>query len=142
MSGKEIKNVVTSVLARLRNHSKSSGAPFQQVLQQYAIERLLYRISKSKHAQTVILKGALLLKTIGIPSSRPTMDIDMLRKGKADQVSLVALVKDCASLETETDGLTFLADSVLAEEITKDSEYKGTRILMDARMGNGSARRR
>jgi hypothetical protein len=53
-------NVVASVLARLRNHSKSSGAPFQQVLQQYAMERFLYRISKSKYAQSVILKGALL----------------------------------------------------------------------------------
>jgi predicted nucleotidyltransferase component of viral defense system len=129
-------NVVASVLARLRNHSKSSGAPFQQVLQQYAIERFLYRISKSKHAQSVILKGALLLKTIGIPRARPTMDIDMLHKGKADQTSLLMLVKDCATLEVEADGVTFLADSAVAEEITKDSEYKGTRILMDARMDN------
>jgi hypothetical protein len=64
------------------------------------------------------------------------MDIDMLREGKADQASLVALVKDCATLEVQADGLTFLADSVTAEEITKDSEYKGTRILMDARMDN------
>src|SRR5256885_13626668 len=109
MSGKETKNVVASVLARLRNHSKSSGAPFQQVLQQYAIERFLYRVSKSKHAQSVILKGALLLKTIGIPAARPTVDIDMLRKGKADQESLIALVTDCATLEVETDGLVFLA---------------------------------
>jgi len=124
MSGKEMKNVVASVLARLRNNSKSSGAPFQQVLQQYAIERFLYRISKSKHAQNVILKGALLLKTIGIPSARPSMDIDMLRQGNADQASLVALVKDCACLEVEADGLTFLADSAVAEEITKDSEYE------------------
>ena len=131
-----MKSVVASVLARLRNNSKSSGAPFQQVLQQYAIERFLYRISKSKHVHSVILKGALLLKTIGIPSARPTMDIDMLRKGKADQASLVALVKDCATLEVEADGLSFLADSVVAEEITKDSEYKGMRILMDARMDN------
>jgi hypothetical protein len=53
-------------------------------LQQYAIERFLYRISKSKHAQSVVLKRALLLKTIGIPRARPTMDIDMLRRGKAD----------------------------------------------------------
>jgi predicted nucleotidyltransferase component of viral defense system len=136
MSGNEMKNVVASVLARLRNNSKSSGAPFQQVLQLYAIERFLYRISKSTHAQSVILKGALLLKTIGIPSARPTNDIDMLRKGNADQASLVALVKDCANLEVEADGLTFLADSAVAEEITKDSEYIGTRILMDARMDN------
>ncbi len=131
-----MKNVAASVLARLRNHSKSSGAPFQQVLQLYAIERFLYRISKSGHAQSVILKGALLLKTIGIPTARPTVDIDMLRKGKADQASLVALIKDCATLEVAADGLTFIADSVVAEEITKDSEYSGTRVLMDARMDN------
>jgi predicted nucleotidyltransferase component of viral defense system len=136
MNIKEVKNVVASVLARLRNTSKSSGVPFQQVLQQYAMERFLYRVSKSQHAQSVILKGALLLKTIGIPNARPTMDIDMLRKGKADQATLIALVKDCATLEVEADGLTFPADTVIAEDITKDSEYMGTRILMDARMDN------
>src|SRR5712672_686582 len=136
MNRKEMKNVVASVLARLRNISKSSGAPFQQVLQQYAIERFLYRISKSTHAQGVVLKGALLLKTIGIPGARPTMDIDMLRNGKADQASLVALVKDCATLDVEPDGLTYIADSAVAEEITKVSEYKGTRIRMDARIDN------
>jgi hypothetical protein len=64
------------------------------------------------------------------------MDIDMLRRGKADQATLMALVQDCAALEVEPDGLTFLADSVAAEEITKDSEYKGTRVLLDARMDN------
>lgn len=128
------KNIVASVLARLRNTAKAGGAPFQQILQQYAIERFLYRVSKSQHAQGVVLKGALLLKTIGIPRARPTMDIDMLRKGKADQASLIGLVKDCAALDVEADGLTFLQDSVIAEEITKDSEYQGTRILMDARM--------
>lgn len=136
MTGKEIKNVTASVLAKLRNTSKSSGAPFQQVLQLYAIERFLYRISKSKHAQSVILKGALLLKTIGIPNARPTVDIDLLRKGKADHASLVALIKDCATLEVEADGLAFIAESVAAEDIAKDSEYKGTRVLMDARMDN------
>jgi predicted nucleotidyltransferase component of viral defense system len=136
MSDRVVKNVVASILGRLRNTAKKSGATFQQILQQYAIERFLYRISKSKHAQTVILKGALLLKTIGIPSARPTLDIDMLRKGKADQASLIALVKDCATLEVEADGLTFLADTIAAEEITKDAEYKGTRILTEARMDN------
>jgi hypothetical protein len=57
MNSKEVKNVVASVLARLRNSSKSSGVPFQQVLQQYAMERFLYRVSKSRHAQGVILKA-------------------------------------------------------------------------------------
>jgi hypothetical protein len=131
-----MNNVVASVLAKLRNNSRSSGSPFQQVLQLYAMERFLYRISKSEHAQSVILKGALLLKTIGIPRARPTVDIDMLRQGEADQASLVALVKNCATLEVEADGITFLPDSVVAEEITKNSEYQGTRIRMDTRMDN------
>ena len=116
MNTKEVKNVVASVLTRLRNTSKSNGVPFQQVLQQYAMERFLYRVSKSRHAQSVILKGALLLKTIGIPNARPTMDIDMLRKGKTDEAILVALIKDCATLKVEADGLTgwrqlFLSDA-------------------------------
>ena len=97
MKNPQVKNVVASVLAKLRNTSKSSGVAFQQVLQQYAMERFLYRVSKSKHATTVILKGALLLKTVGIPRARPTLDIDMLRKGEADQTSLIGLVKDCAT---------------------------------------------
>jgi predicted nucleotidyltransferase component of viral defense system len=134
MTEKKPKNITASVLARLRNNAKSSGAPFQQVLQLYAIERFLYRISKSKHAQTVILKGALLLNTIGIPRARPTVDIDMLRCGKADEASLIALIKDCVDLEVQGDGVAYIADSVKAEPITKDAEYKGTRILVDTRM--------
>jgi hypothetical protein len=66
MSGKGEKNVVASVLAKLRSQSKSRGMPFQQILQHYAMERFLCRISKSKHAQSLVLKGALLLNIIGI----------------------------------------------------------------------------
>ena len=58
MTSKGVKNVPASVLSRLRKDSRSSGAPFQQVLQLYAMERFLYRISKSVHAQSVVLKGA------------------------------------------------------------------------------------
>ena len=45
MTGKEIKNITASVLAKLRSKLKSSGTPFQQVLQLYTMERLLNRIS-------------------------------------------------------------------------------------------------
>ncbi len=39
-----------------------------------------------------------------------------------------------STLDVEPDGLTYIADSAVAEEITKVSEYKGTRIRMDARI--------
>jgi Nucleotidyl transferase AbiEii toxin, Type IV TA system len=34
----------------------------------------------------------------------------------------------------EADGLTYIADSAVPEEINKDSEHKGTQIRMDARI--------
>jgi hypothetical protein len=54
------------------------------------------------------------------------MDIDLLRQGRADQENLIALVRDCAGLEVEADGIAYIADSIVAEDIRKDSEYKGT----------------
>jgi hypothetical protein len=69
------KNVVASVLARLRNQASTAGVPFNQVVQFYAMERFLYRLSRSSHADTVLLKGALLLKTIGVAHARRTMII-------------------------------------------------------------------
>jgi predicted nucleotidyltransferase component of viral defense system len=136
MTGNETKDVTGSVLAQLRNAAKSSRAPFQQLLQLYAIERFLYRISRSRHAQGVILKGALLLMTIGIPIARATVDINMLRRGRADEASLVKLVKECATVDVEADGVVFITESVVTEEIAKDSEFKETRVLMHARMDN------
>jgi hypothetical protein len=132
MSGKEARNVTASVLAKLRNNSKSSGAPFQQVLQLYAMERFLYRISQSGYAHSVILKGALLLKTIGIPSARPTVDIDMLRKGKADHASLVALIKTVRILKSRPTALPS-SQTVWSPKIsprirnTREHEFSWTR---------------
>ena len=44
MNTKGATNVVASVLARLRNTSKSNGVPFQQVLQQYALTLATQRV--------------------------------------------------------------------------------------------------
>ena len=54
------RNVATSVRARLLNHARETKQDFNLVLTRYAIERLLYRISISQHADQFLLKGALL----------------------------------------------------------------------------------
>ena len=129
-------SAVTSVLARLRNEATALAVPFNQVLQFYAIERFLYRLSKSSYADGVLLKGALLLRTIGIPRARPTMDIDLLREGRADTEMLVQLVHDCATQQGAPDDVVFDPESIAAEEIAKDAKYQGTRIRIAARLGN------
>lgn len=130
------KNVIASVLARLRNEATTQGLTFNQVLQLYAMERFLDRLSRSPHVDGVLLKGALLLKTVGIPHARPTMDIDLLRQGKADTESLTKLVHDCAAIEIDSDGVTFDPASIRTEEIAKEETYRGTRVLVRGRMDN------
>lgn len=74
------KNVVASVLARLRNVADQGGHSFNDVLQSYVIERFLARLAESPEADTLLLKGALMLRVWGVPRARPTMDIDLLRR--------------------------------------------------------------
>ena len=44
------KDLAASVRARLLNIAKSEGSDFNQLLVRYALERFLYRLSQSPHA--------------------------------------------------------------------------------------------
>lgn len=45
---------------RLLNKARESSRTFNELLQHYAIERFIYRISKSTFRERFILKGALM----------------------------------------------------------------------------------
>ena len=127
---------VASTLARLRNLADAGGLSFNDVLQRYVIERFLARIARLPDADTVLLKGALMLRVWGLPRARPTMDIDLLRRGAADQQTLRELVARCAAVRDAADVVEFDAATIVAEAITEEAEYVGTRIRLTARMGN------
>jgi hypothetical protein len=59
---KSPKNIPASVRQRLLNRAKNDKRPFNEILQYYAMERFLYRLSQSEHADRFILKGALMLR--------------------------------------------------------------------------------
>jgi predicted nucleotidyltransferase component of viral defense system len=130
------KNVITSVLARLRNVAQEAGLSFNDILQSYVIERFLSRLSRSPHADTVLLKGALMLRVWGVPRARPTMDIDLLRRGVADSAALVRLVEQCSVIGDPNDGVIFEPKTISVEPIRDVTEYVGTRIRLQARLGN------
>ena len=50
----ELKNLAASVLDRLRNKAREMGRPFDWILQYYASERFLYRISQSEHGDKFV----------------------------------------------------------------------------------------
>ena len=125
---KSPRNLPASVRQRILNRAKSDRRPFNELLQYYAMERFLYRLSQSAHADRFILKGALMLRVWRSPELRPTMDIDMLGRTSNKEADIITQIRDILSMDVEADGLAFDADSIQAERITEDADYEGIKI--------------
>lgn len=129
------KNLAASVQARLLNIAKAERRDYGQVLTKFALERLLYRLSKSKHADNFLLKGALLFDLWFDVPLRPTRDIDLLGFGLAELPHVISVFEDLCRIEAE-DGMAFQADSIKAEEIRKDANYAGIRVTLVGLLGS------
>lgn len=123
------KDLATSVRARLLNVAKAQGADFNQVLVRFALERILYRLSQSAHADRFLLKGALLFTLWYDMPHRTTRDADLLGFGPSDLESITQTFREIASVEVE-DGIVFDPATVSVEEIRKDAGYAGARVLI------------
>ena len=123
------RNVAASVRARLLNRARETRQDFNLVLTRYAIERLLYRISISKHANQFLLKGALLFDLWFDIPHRPTRDADFLGFGSAELPHIEAVFRDICTIET-FDGVAFQPDTLHAAEIRKDANYTGVRVML------------
>ena len=134
MSTESKKNLPASVRQRLLNLSAARREPFDLILVRYGIERLLYRLSRSRHSGTFLLKGAMLFAVWSDGAHRPTRDVDLLGFGPADNEELKAIFVELCGLETAPDGLTFLAESVAVTSIREEATYPGTRITLEARL--------
>jgi len=133
---KSIKNITTSVHQRLLNKAKESARPFNELLQQFAIERFIYRLSKSPHADRFILKGALMFLAWCEPISRPTMDIDLLGKIENRLEVIIAAIRDACLIDVDADGITFNAETIEAVRITQNADYEGVRVRVHCNLGN------
>ncbi len=136
MSNAVKKNLPASVRQRLLMTSQQRAEPFDLVLTQYAIERLLYRLSQSRFADRFLLKGAMLFRIWTENSHRPTRDLDLLGTGPAEADELAAIFREICSTPVEPDGLEFLGDSVKASPIREEAVYGGIRVNTEARLGN------
>lgn len=123
------KNVGASVRARIHNKAQADKVSTQFLLTRYALERLLYRLSVSKHRDHFLLKGALLFDLWYDVPLRPTRDIDLLGFGLAEIPHLLQVFEDMCAIEIE-DGIHFDRATINAEEIRKDANYSGTRVTL------------
>ncbi len=133
---KPIINIEQSIHQKLLNQAKSTNQTFEHVLKRYAMERFLYRLSVSPHVNDFILKGGLLLACYDVPSSRPTLDIDLQSfypDHHLDRVKMV--IHELCQLPVEPDGLRFDATSLVCETLNHLDGYDGVGVHLFCYLG-------
>lgn len=131
---KEIKNIGASVRARLFNLSKANGQSFDLVLTRFALERLLFRLSQSPHAERFVLKGAMLMMSWFDDPHRGTRDLDLLGFGDPSEAAMLATFGDILAQDTE-DGVVFDPDTLRVDRIREELDYGGLRLRAIASVG-------
>lgn len=127
-------NIGASVRTRLLRLSQEKNQIFELVLTRYVIERLLYRLAVSPHANGFVLKGAMLLMTWFEEPFRGTRDLDLLGYGDPTPQAALGVLQDVMSIEAQ-DGVRFDADGVRVERIREDNNYRGLRFRTTAEIG-------
>lgn len=126
-------NVAASVRSRLFNLAKQRRQPFELLLNNYVLERLLYRLSKTGHCSRFVLKGAMLLTKWFDDPLRPTRDLDLLGIGNDDQDEMVRIFSEVCSVAYD-DGVVFDPASVKVERIREQTDYGGLRTTATAKV--------
>jgi hypothetical protein len=126
-------NLAASIRARLLNRAKETKGDFNLVLTWYGLERLLYRLSVSPHAERFLLKGALLFSLWYDRPHRPTRDADLLAIGPDNIDAMVATFREICGVNVD-DGLVFDIGGIKGGEIRKAAGYSGIRIDIRANL--------
>ena len=127
-----VKNVPASIRQKLLNLARERNQDFGLILTKYALERILFRISKSKFRDVFVLKGALLFELWTHQQYRPTRDADFLARGDNSAERFVQIFREISTVEVEDDGLRFDPKTVKAERIKEDADYEGVRVTFTA----------
>jgi hypothetical protein len=125
---KFVINVAASVRQRLLNLARERNEDFGLLLTKYALERFLFRVSRSQHRTTFILKGALLFELWTEETHRPTRDADFLSLGSSDPRRFEDIFKEMCVLPVPDDGLFFDPSSLTARQIKEGADYEGVRV--------------
>jgi hypothetical protein len=128
VSQSNLRNLAASVKGRLLQNARRQGEDFQNVLTRYAIERFLYRISRSTHRETFVVKGANLL-WMGA-AHRPTHDLDLLGYGTQEIKAVVYAFQTICRQAVEDDGMIFDAETVQGVSVRENEKYAGLQITL------------
>lgn len=90
-----------SVRARLLNVARAQGVDVNQVLVRFALERILYRMSQSEHAEFPAQGALLFILWYDMPH-RATRDAELLGFGASDLASVAQTFRDIPATRHDT----------------------------------------
>ena len=131
-----------SVLQRLRNRAKANREDVGLTLVRYACERFLYRLSQSAHRDHFVLKGATLFAVWQDKPYRATGDLDFLGMSDSTPDAMRRVVEEIAAVACESDGVTFLLDTLTVEVRTEGRAYSGLHVEIGAALCHRPSPRR
>lgn len=132
MTTKSLKDPGASIRARLFNHAQAHGDNFQRVLTRYAIERLLFRLSRTDASERYVLKGAMLFITWPEHVFRPTGDLDLLGHGDPSPTAIAEVFTRICQTEVPEDGIVFAPATLRVEPVREIDGYQGVRLSLRA----------
>lgn len=125
------RNIAASHRAKLLALAHERKENFQFLLGRWVVERFLFRLSQSEHADQFVLKGAMLFIAWEGKLHRPTKDLDLLGYGSPEVEGVVKTVREVCSAAVD-DGLRFDLAAVEGWRIKEDAEYEGVRVKVPA----------
>jgi predicted nucleotidyltransferase component of viral defense system len=122
----------------LQREARRTIRPTDELIQLYALECFLDRLTRSEFAENFVLKGGVLLAALD--ARRPTRDIDFAARAiDNDTIAVLRLVRQIAALSLD-DGIEFDVADAIAETIRDEDAYSGVRVTLSGTLSRATLR--
>lgn len=129
------KNIGLSIRNQLTQRAREHRENVQLLMTRYAIERVLYRLSVSRHRERFILKGAMLFSLWAPAPYRATGELDLLGLGDNAPEAVAVVFAEILAISAEEDGVVFKLETLRASAARLEDEYSGLRLDFIAEIG-------
>ena len=122
----------------LQREARRTGRPTDELIQLYALECFLDRLTHSEYVQNFVLKGGVLLAALN--ARRPTRDIDFAARAiDNDTDAVLRVVREIAVISLD-DGIEFDEANANAETIREEDAYSGVRVTLSGTLSRATLR--
>lgn len=124
-------------MCNLKNIARSialdTDRPITEVLNYHLLEGMLKRVSNSKYANSLILRGGMLTRLwVANPSRRVAIDLDFLGLYPFDIEETLKKFQEILSNSDRTDEIVFDLNSLAAKGIWMSTDSPGVRVTVNA----------